>query len=658
MAAQNKIVDFYDMPNAKALAYAASGFAILPLHKSSKTPILTDWQNRASSDIHTVRRWWDNNPTSNIGLHVGKSGLVVIDVDPRNGGKESMTHLESERGWLADEGCAIARTGGGGWHYVFTAPTGIRLPASLAPGVDLITGNHYIVVDPSVHPSGKQYRWERGFDLLAMKAPAVLPEEWWTPLGAEVPSSVDWSDALANLPPERLEDTPAERDRLKSALKFISADCEYPQWQRVVFAILASGLPDAVDIACEWSQTAPDRFDELAFTTLVDSYRDERRHGEPTISVASVFHLAERAGWKNPRKKSDEVDDLDISFRAVAAHEFAEAKPVSWLVRSLIQREGLGVIYGEPGSGKSFLVLDISGAVALGEAWRGLAVDKGPVVYIAAEGADGLRKRLQALALERGVDLKDMPIWVIADSPNLLRDQDRLVAHAIKEIGGAVLVVVDTLASVTPGGNENSGEDMGAAIARCKRLQTDTGAFIMLVHHSGKDSSRGARGWSGLKAAVDVELEVTRNGDDRAVRVTKQKEGEDGDLFPFRLKPVELKPDSDGNAVSSCVVEHMETMPEGARREPTGTVQKIVYQIVKTFGSCSVDALLTAVAEKMTHDPQKRDKRREHAQRAIDTLLSTKLLKKSGNEISLWATPSSVWTEQQDDLSAFEGESD
>ncbi len=660
MAAPSTVVNLADLPVTRALQYAAIGWAVLPIRAGSKVPHLDEWQHRASADLSTIREWWSRWPRAGIGVHCGLSDVVVVDVDPRNGGRDTFARLEAERGPLWDHDPAIARTGGGGWHYVFAAPEGVRLPAKLGPGVDLLSGPRYFIVEPSVHPAtGKPYRWENGANPLNMRELPPLPEAWWT-AAAEVAATPDAAglDALAHLTPAPLEDTPANVERVKSAAAALSADCDYHEWMRRTFAILSTGLPDAVEIAREWSMTAPGRFDDDAFDLLVDSYREERRHGGDLIGPGTLFHLAKEAGWTDPRK-TGEVDDLDTVFRLIPAHAFAHAGPVSWLVRSLIQREGLGVIYGEPGSGKSFLVLDLSGAVALGEAWRGLTVTGGPVIYIAAEGAGGFRKRLQALALERGVDLERLPLWVIADAPDLLRDQDKALARAIKGIGGAALIVVDTLASVTPGGNENSGEDMGAVIARCKRLQAETGAFVMLVHHSGKDAGRGARGWSGLKAAVDVEIEVIRNGEDRAARVTKQKEGEDGALFPFRLKVVDLGPDAEGEPVSSCVVEHTEDMPEGVKREPTGTVQKIVYQVVKDFGPCSVDELLKQAVDRMVHDPEKKDKRREHARRALENLLTAKFLQKDySGVIRLYGGPSSGWdADPRDDESVFEGDS-
>jgi len=118
-------------------------------------------------------------------------------------------------------------------------------------------------------------------------------------------------------------------------------------------------------------------------------------------------------------------------------------------------------------------------------------------------------------------------------------------------------VVIDTLARATTGGNENSGEDMGIALASCKAIHDATGALVCLIHHSGKDPTRGMRGWSGLLGAVDAELEITHNkdGSTRTVWVKKMRDGEDHfKLFDFELEPVPLGYDEDADEISSEVV--------------------------------------------------------------------------------------------------------
>ena len=266
-------------------------------------------------------------------------------------------------------------------------------------------------------------------------------------------------------------------------------------------------------------------------------------------------------------------------FDPVHVADFASGTAPSWLIKGLIPRAELVVMFGASGSGKSFMALDLAACVAQGEPWRGLRTKKGTVVYIAAEGAGGYRNRLKAYSMTNGTPLESLDIYVIAASPNFLDKADPLaIAKAILPLE-PILVIVDTWAQVTAGGNENSGEDMGKALKNCKGIHTATGATVMLIHHSGKNATMGARGWSGLRAAADAELEVLRNGDDRVLSSTKQKDGEDGAEYGFRLNVVPIGLDEDGDAVTSCVVEVAEVKENTRKVMSLGDNEKVILRV-------------------------------------------------------------------------------
>jgi hypothetical protein len=129
--------------------------------------------NDATSDLTTVFRWWERAPHCNIGLNCEASGLVVIDVDPRNGGEDSLHDLIRRLGKLPRT--IEAHSGGGGQHLLFTNPGG-AFRREVAPGVD-IKCSGYIVVPPSLHPSGNLYVWSVDGDPDEV-APAALPDLW------------------------------------------------------------------------------------------------------------------------------------------------------------------------------------------------------------------------------------------------------------------------------------------------------------------------------------------------------------------------------------------------------------------------------------------------------------------------------------------------
>ncbi len=317
-------------------------------------------------------------------------------------------------------------------------------------------------------------------------------------------------------------------------------------------------------------------------------------------------------------------------FALVHPSDFAAAPPTPWLIRDVLPKAETAVLYGPSGSGKSFLGIDMGFAVATGTDWRGKRTRKGRVVYIAAEGAGGVRKRLKAYATHYGIDLSSVDLRVIPVAPNFLEKKDALdVAKAILDWGRVDLVIVDTWAQVLPGANENSGEDVGKALSHCKGIHRATGALVLLIHHSGKDETKGARGWSGLRAAADAEMEVSRSDDLRLLSVTKQKDGDDGAEFGFRLLVVPLGLDDEGEEITSCVVEHTDHARSDMRKgKGLGNNQAIVRDTIDSLfdidGGDRVpyEAAGKAGVEAMPEPENGRDRRRNLVVRALSTLTS------------------------------------
>jgi hypothetical protein len=318
-----------------------------------------------------------------------------------------------------------------------------------------------------------------------------------------------------------------------------------------------------------------------------------------------------------------------------------QAKTV-WFIHGVLPAAELAVMYGASGSGKSFMALDMAMAVARGEPWRGCKVKQGTVAYIAAEGANGMRKRLAAYAHQYHLDPDDVPIYVLDAAPDFLKQKDIAdLIRGIKALGQVDLIIVDTLACVTAGANENSGEDMGLALAHCRVIHRHTGAMVELIHHSGKDADRGARGWSGLRAAADAEFEITCDFEQkkRQLRVSKQKDGEDGGEFGFRLLTVLLGHDEDGEDVTSCIVEHDDAVRVDRHRKKLGIWQKAAIRMVKDltalFGeNPQVGEVIDEIARIMPPPEEgKRDSRRDHALRAVDKLMLSGTLKSEGGRL-------------------------
>lgn len=248
------------------------------------------------------------------------------------------------------------------------------------------------------------------------------------------------------------------------------------------------------------------------------------------------------------------------------------------LVKGLIDIGALALIVGLPGCGKTFLALELALSIAAGEAFLGHKVTPGRVVYLAAEAGRGIRNRVAAWARERDVGKVNFAAVVSpVDLGHHAKGKEggaTALARAIKDSGGAEVLIVDTVSRALAGANENSPDDMGAFVYVLDQLRDYLGCTIIVVHHLGKDASRGARGHSLLYGAVDTELTVERRDDAVSVMtVTKQRDMPAAQEIAFRLRSVELGLDQDGETVTSCVVEEADYVPAAKAKGPTGQMK-------------------------------------------------------------------------------------
>lgn len=428
------------------------------------------------------------------------------------------------------------------------------------------------------------------------------------------------------------------RDALAAIPNGVDDSLEYDAWRSVVFAVhhATCGSDEGLALVQEFSSRSPKYDAEFLERRVWPYIRHDR--GGPVVTVRTLFDMARKSGWVEPIEGEFEVieDAPGVApkhprFYVTPAHEFSSGPAPEWMVKGVLPRADLVVLYGESGSGKSFVTLDLAAAVSRGEPWRGLRVRKGRVVYVCAEGAGGFRQRLRAWARGHEADLKTLDLGVVADVPNLLSDDDVALAKTIDASGGADLIVVDTFAQATAGADENSAEDVGRALQRCRRLRRATGATVLLVHHAGKDPTKGARGWSGLRAAADAELEVTRAGNDRVMTVTKQKDGEDGRAFGFRLVPLAVGVDADGDEVSSCTVEHVEAVAPAQRVKTRGAKETVLLQAIEEISGLSdtavgVEEVIEAALRRLPSGDLPPARVRANLRRALESLMRDGLI--------------------------------
>ncbi|MCK9327077.1 MAG: AAA family ATPase, partial [Bacteroidales bacterium] len=250
--------------------------------------------------------------------------------------------------------------------------------------------------------------------------------------------------------------------------------------------------------------------------------------------------------------------DIYTRLQVFTGNEIAdEYEAPDEIVEDLITSSTLAMLYGESHSGKTFFAIALAAAVNSGQTFFGKHTDKGNVLYLATEAPRTVRDRLQAIKRYQETDLSNF--YVVPMPLNFYTNNGDVVdiVNLCKEIGNVRLIIGDTLARMSAGANENTGEDMGPVMEKFDAVARETGASVLIIHHSGKNKERGSRGWSGMPAHIDAEIEITSDEQGRkTAKVSKQRElGTTGLEIPFKLTSVEMGIGKFGSMKTSCIVE-------------------------------------------------------------------------------------------------------
>lgn len=283
-------------------------------------------------------------------------------------------------------------------------------------------------------------------------------------------------------------------------------------------------------------------------------------------------------------------------FHFISAAELCERRsPDNFLIKPYIENDSVIVTFGESGSGKSFVGIDIALCIASKTPWHGHTINKsGPVFYIAGEGYAGIIRRIAAHAKHHGYSMADLPFFV-SDRPARIVEKDSIksIQTAIDELAHThdqpVLIIIDTLNRNFGPGDENSTQDMTRFVAGVDAIRGRYQCAIMVIHHSGLISTERARGASALRAALDWEYRLAKNADgSRILTCTKAKDYEAPPDLGFALEEIALDWDDEtGSPMTSCVLTRLENMtPEKVRLHGA---KKIAFDCLKSLGGQAVD---------------------------------------------------------------------
>lgn len=458
-------------------------------------------------------------------------------------------------------------------------------------------------------------------------------------------------------------------DEIERLLDQLDADMGREDWIRVGMALHheCEGDDTGFDLWNEWSERGGKYPGEEHLREQWDSFTRRMGPGRRQTTMASVIWMTKQPDLRleptveQMLAKADELagtpapelsgtpEDFEGKFPAWSLKQAMARPPARWLIKGVLPQADLAILYGASGAGKSFVAFDMACALARGVDWRGRRVRPTKVALVVAEGAGGFAKRVEAYCQQHGIQVDALHnLCVVYDAPNILDAEDVTQIAATIRATGSEVVIWDTFAQITPGANENAGEDMGRALANLRMLKAATGAMNILVHHAGKDLSRGSRGWSGLKAAADAEIEVTRDEQtgSREIRISKMKDGEDNLRWGFKLETLTLGVDEDGDPVTSCVVVEDDARKSdaqpAAKGKRRGRLENHLLEMLATFGARDTvplpEFIDAAIAALPAAEAGKRDTRRQNVVRAMQSLSREKdgPLKVVGNLVVLY----------------------
>lgn len=551
------------------------GFAVFPITRGAKTPpLVTDWPAKATADADAARAMFEVlAPGANVGIHC--TGLLVLDVDVGKGGDASLAMLESIRDVPET---LTARTPSGGRHLFYRCPPGVQVPntvSKIAPGIDTRGERGYVV--------GAGSRTEKGrYEWVSDQSIAPAPQWMLDALGRPAPAAERRDITAVPDAPESLYERALHW--LRTAERSVKGAGGDQAAFRVACHLRDQGLSyaqaceamrsEAWDYGCGW------REGWLEQKPIRSAYRYAQN--EPGVAVATAKDLPDpKDAAPLPADTFEPVTHQQPTAvgkargpRALGDVAAPGTTPNGYAIKGMLQRGSYAVAYGPPGQGKTFVALDWAFHVAAGREWHGRRVHAGSTLYLAYEGAGGLRSRARALQNRYGTDF--VPMY-IDDTPYDLRAREgrQALGQAIAGLPSKpVLIVIDTLAHALCGGDENSAQDVSAFNAGVQALIAHTGACVLVIHHPGKSGT--LRGSTALLGAVDTELRI-ENG---RVAAEKQRDIELGPPAAFKLVPVPVGMDDDGDVVYSCVVEEVSgapATPDGLPALKPGSLQATAY---------------------------------------------------------------------------------
>lgn len=577
-----------------ALFYAEKqGFSVFPLLEKQKIPAISGGLNSATKEPGKIREWWGNS-NFNIGIRTGaESGFWVLDIDGQ-AGESDIAALEFEHGQLPET--ATQKTSHGK-HLLFAYPQDriignraklIRHPE--AGGLDVRGNGGYIVATPSIHPETlAPYEW-----IISPEDTSPQPAPLWlldlvAPHECAIKPHI--SQSYVYQPQTRIGHSTSPDSIIKDQLAAVSNAPEGARNHTLNVAAMKIGK---VIQAADMSETeAKSLLAGAAKQAGLETVEIEKTinsgfnfgvkspylYGQKTPERSEAVKKNSPSNESSAKKNAEKHGGAEPSpFRFLSIPDMERLPDPEWIIDGVFARKSFGIIYGPPKRGKTFVALDMALSVSAGlDDWQGRPVRAGGVLYIAGEGVGGLKKRVKAWLNHHQVS-SDIPFRILASTVNfMLPEQVTALLTAIDALGEQFsMVIVDTVARAMLGGDENAAKEMGLFVASCDIVKEHTGACVVGIHHSGKNSDNGMRGSSALLGAVDTVLKIDKEEETVTIVMEEQKDAEPLEDIVLTLQSVPV-----GLSGSSLVLVTGEaTAATEPRRVDLSPREKLAYQFL------------------------------------------------------------------------------
>lgn len=539
------------MSRAETAQKLAKLFAIFPLQAGAKVPLKgSQGFKDATQDAGILRQTWEDDD-HNIGVYPWGSETkhVIFDFEGEGKGYDVQKTLKL---WQRKTGCEldltdnfVVETPSGGLHVYMAVPEGddrvYTSSVKFVDGCDVRAHGGY-VVGPGSIADGKPYKVR-----CAIK-PKPLPEGAAAALHAKRETVVSSIDAQELDLDHNVKRAVAFLQQTEPAIEGQGGD----DWtNKTIWKVRGFGISKdrCLDLLYRhWDpRCVPPWGDELG-GKVENAYKNERDDTEIVTDPNEAF-----AGMIE-REIIEEIPRGPSRFRLITRSEIKSWPAPTWTVKRLIPECGLGFVIGRWGAYKTYITVDLCASIATGKDFAGHPVTKpGAVIYLAGEGPYGVRLRFEAWFKKMGMEWPDN-LYLVECMPNFGNADEvkELIAEA--SAAGPVVVVVDTISMASLGADENSAKDMGMVLQGLKHIRETLDCFVLGVHHLGKDESRGSRGWSGLPAAADVEIQIRGDAQHKRamVRLSKLRDGEIWTEWKvFSATEVDLWPDEDGEMLTN-----------------------------------------------------------------------------------------------------------